>query len=354
MIIAYTRSSNIYDDSRATKEILAFIEAGYKVIVYGWNRDGRALYECEKLFESYKDRLLLHFFEGNQGSGVFGKIFARYQWNKWLKKKLLLNPEIAVIHSCDYDTGSAVKTVSKKRNIEYIYDIFDYYVDAHPVPRILQHFVEKKEVQVINSACATIICTEERREQIKNARPKKLAIIHNSPDVAKIEEVPVKYDYAYCGSLYGYRLIEEILNKYQDHKQLKFVFAGTGPLEEELNSIPNIENVGFKSGEELEKLIREARFSIYPSEWYENCPFSVMESQMYGTPVLGARIGGIPELIKEGETGELFESGNAEELKEKISELYNDKAKTDRYSDNCKNVDFDTIEEYYQKILNYY
>ena len=135
---------------------------------------------------------------------------------------------------------------------------------------------------------------------------------------------------------------------------MKFIFAGTGPLEDELNNIPNIENVGFKSGEELEKLIREARFSIYPSEWYENCPFSVMESQMYGTPVLGARIGGIPELIKEGETGELFESGNAEELKEKISDLYNDKAKTDRYSESCKNVDFDTIEEYYQRIMNYY
>ena len=48
-------------------------------------------------------------------------------------------------------------------------------------------------------------------------------------------------------------------------------------------------------------------------EWYENCPFSVMESQMYGTPVLGADIGGIPELIQVGKTGELFESGNAED-----------------------------------------
>ena len=69
-------------------------------------------------------------------------------------------------------------------------------------------------------------------------------------------------------------------------------------------------NVGFQKGEALEKLIREARFSIYPSEWYENCPFSVMESQMYGTPVLGANIGGIPELIQVGKTGELFESSN--------------------------------------------
>ena len=67
---------------------------------------------------------------------------------------------------------------------------------------------------------------------------------------------------------------------------VQFIFAGTGPLEETVNGIKNIKNVGFQKGEALEKLIREARFSIYPSEWYENCPFSVMESQMYGTPVL--------------------------------------------------------------------
>lgn len=85
--------------------------------------------------------------------------------------------------------------------------------------------------------------------------------------------------------------------------------------------IKNIKNVGFQKGEALEKLIREARFSIYPSEWYENCPFSVMESQMYGTPVLGADIGGIPELIQAGKTGELFESGNGKDLKRKIEKL---------------------------------
>ena len=69
------------------------------------------------------------------------------------------------------------------------------------------------------------------------------------------------------------------------------IFAGTGPLEESIKGVSNIQNVGFQKGGALEKLIREARLSIYPSEWYENCPFSVMESQMYGTPVLGANIG---------------------------------------------------------------
>ena len=101
-------------------------------------------------------------------------------------------------------------------------------------------------------------------------------------------------------------------------------------------------------------MIREARFSIYPSEWYENCPFSVMESQMYSTPVLGADIGGIPELIQVGKTGELFKSGNGDELKSKIQKLWGDKELCDEYSKNCKGISFDTIDEYYEKIMRVY
>lgn len=135
---------------------------------------------------------------------------------------------------------------------------------------------------------------------------------------------------------------------------VQFIFAGTGPLEDSIKGVNNIKNVGFQKGEALEKLIREARFSIYPSEWYENCPFSVMESQMYGTPVLGANIGGIPELIRVGKTGELFKSSNAEELKVKIRKLWTAKALCEKYSENCKEISFDTIDEYYNKVIKIY
>ena len=75
---------------------------------------------------------------------------------------------------------------------------------------------------------------------------------------------------------------------------------------------------------------------------------------MYGTPVLGADIGGIPELIQVGKTGDLFESGNAADLKAKISRLWNDKELCEIYSGNCKNISFDTIDEYYEKIMKVY
>ena len=75
---------------------------------------------------------------------------------------------------------------------------------------------------------------------------------------------------------------------------------------------------------------------------------------MYGTPVLGANIGGIPELIKDGETGELFTSGDKESLKEKICKLWNDKELTARYAGNCKNIGNDTLDEYYKRIMRIY
>lgn len=95
--------------------------------------------------------------------------------------------------------------------------------------------------------------------------------------------------------------------------------AGTGPAAEEFQQLAqdlraDTEFLGFQSGEDLHALIRGARAVALPSEWYENAPISVLEAYALGTPVIGADIGGIPEMIDAGSTGWLFASGNAEEL----------------------------------------
>ena len=101
--------------------------------------------------------------------------------------------------------------------------------------------------------------------------------------------------------------------------KVKLRIAGTGPEGDALKALAakvggDIEFLGFVSGEPLWKWVREARAIVLPSEWYENAPMSVLEAYASGTPVIGARIGGIPEMVREGETGALFESGNVEEL----------------------------------------
>lgn len=135
---------------------------------------------------------------------------------------------------------------------------------------------------------------------------------------------------------------------------IHFVFAGYGKAEKDIEAVPNAEYVGFKTGDELKTLISRAVCSVYPSEWYENCPFSVIESQMYGTPVIGSRMGGIPELIREGETGLLFNAGSADELEEKLRYLLKTPDVLSRFTENCKHAVFETPETYYTKLMQIY
>jgi glycosyltransferase involved in cell wall biosynthesis len=95
--------------------------------------------------------------------------------------------------------------------------------------------------------------------------------------------------------------------------------AGTGPQELELRELAvelkaDVTFLGFLSGDLLHDAVREARAVVLPSEWYENAPMSVLEAYALGKPVIGARIGGIPELIHEEETGLGFVSGDVESL----------------------------------------
>ena len=203
----------------------------------------------------------------------------------------------------------------------------------------------------------SIICCSEFLKSKMDSNPifrEKTIALHNFIENIEWKDVEKKDYILYFGRFSQEKGIKTLIDVCKLLPNIQFVFAGTGPLEDEVNSIPNIKNLGFQTGEALENLIREARFSIYPSEWYENCPFSVMESQMYGTPVLGANIGGIPELIEKGKTGELFEHGNSIQLKQIIEKLWNNKQLTQKYSENCKHIKFDTLKQYYEKIIKIY
>ncbi|MGO4620490.1 glycosyltransferase family 4 protein [Ensifer sp. 2YAB10] len=99
----------------------------------------------------------------------------------------------------------------------------------------------------------------------------------------------------------------------------RLVIAGTGPEEAMLRQLAeqtgaDVTFAGYLSGQALHRMIGEARALVLPSEWYENAPISVLESYALGRPVIGASIGGIPEMIREGETGMTARSGDADDL----------------------------------------
>lgn len=203
----------------------------------------------------------------------------------------------------------------------------------------------------------TVICpTHFMKEKLNSASVfrGKLVVMHNFIDPPFISKETKKDYVLYFGRFTEEKGVGTLIKVCRELAHIPFVFAGNGPLEEEAKAVDNIQCIGFLQGGELEKWIRGARFSICPSELFENCPFSVMESITYGTPVLGARIGGIPELVKDGKNGELFESGNAKDLRDKISSMWLEKEKMERYTAYCGEKQFDTASEYCDKLLELY
>jgi glycosyltransferase involved in cell wall biosynthesis len=100
---------------------------------------------------------------------------------------------------------------------------------------------------------------------------------------------------------------------------IRLRIAGTGPDADWLQALAGsigatVEFLGYRTGSDLHDLVRASRAVVLPSEWYENAPLSVLESFAMGKPVIGARIGGIPEMVEEDVSGWLFKSGDVDEL----------------------------------------
>lgn len=129
--------------------------------------------------------------------------------------------------------------------------------------------------------------------------------------------------FLYYGRLSHEKGIKTLIEACKEDLKVPLKIVGTGPLDEELREEngdkKNIEFLGYHSGDSLKNLVRNALFVVVPSEWYENNPMTIVEAYSMGTPVIGAEIGGIPEIVVEGETGFRFESGNVKDLKKTIS-----------------------------------
>ena len=101
--------------------------------------------------------------------------------------------------------------------------------------------------------------------------------------------------------------------------------AGTGPEREALERLAaelgsDVRFLGFLTGEPLHSAVRYARAVVIPSEWYENAPLSVLEAAAMGKPVIAADIGGLPEMVLDGETGWVFTSGSVPDLARVLSD----------------------------------
>lgn len=181
-----------------------------------------------------------------------------------------------------------------------------------------------------------------------------------------LEPIKEKKNYIlYYGRLSYEKGIPTLIEAVAKYPELNLKVIGTGPIEADLNNrftSPNIKFLGYLSGRELFELVRDAKFVCVPSEWYENNPMTIVEAYSLGTPVIGANIGGIPEIIVERKTGYLFESGNVSDLERAISlsitltgEQYEAMAKAayEFYKQNfSEEHHYEELIKFYQSVIN--
>lgn len=93
---------------------------------------------------------------------------------------------------------------------------------------------------------------------------------------------------------------------------------GTGPEQSYLEHAPGITLLGLQAQEAVYARMRQAAYLLMPSIWYENLPRTLIEAFACGLPVIASRLGAMEQLVRDGETGLLFEPGDPEALAKKM------------------------------------
>src|SRR5262249_40225737 len=121
----------------------------------------------------------------------------------------------------------------------------------------------------------------------------------------------------------GLRVLLKAWEKLDLSLPLKIV--GTGPDEEclrrEFGHLPNVEWLGQRSTAEALALLGDAKCLIIPSEWFETFGRTIAEAFSRATPVIASRLGAMAELVSDGDSGFLFESGNPDSLVAAVQKL---------------------------------
>lgn len=205
--------------------------------------------------------------------------------------------------------GSLVNTVEM-----YLHDLLGFYRQVD-VFIAVSHFYRDKLIEF-------------------GVEPDKIVVLPSFVDTRQYEVAESVGDYAlYFGRLSEEKGVDTFIDAAQHNPHIPHWIVGTGPEEELLKArmsslgLANVTFLGFQTGAALKKLVREALTIVVPSRWYENSPLTVLEAYASGRPVVGADIGGIPELVGDDESGLLFRSGNAQDLADQIAFLAADPAR---------------------------
>lgn len=168
-----------------------------------------------------------------------------------------------------------------------------------------------------------------KKKMIQYGLPGK-RILH-IPNFVKASDYNPKYSggehFLYIGRLSREKGLKTLLKAMRRLREGRLLIVGEGPQRNELedyvrdNNLDNVKFLGHLSGDKLKRVVDGAVAVVVPSEWYEVFGLVIVEAYAAGKPVVASRIGGIPELVRDGVTGLLFEPANADELAEGMNRL---------------------------------
>lgn len=204
-----------------------------------------------------------------------------------------------------------------------------------------------------------------REKMIEDGIPEnKIKALHNFVELKDYDLETSDEGYAlYFGRLSKEKGILNLINAFKNIKSGKLYIAGEGPEKETIESIlkeNNLEDrvklLGFLNSDQMKDTIRKCKFVVVPSIWYENCPYSVMETLAIGKPVIGANIGGIPELVKNEQSGLTYKYDDIDDLANKMETLFNNEDLVSKYGANAKKQANELYGKdiYYKNIMSIY
>lgn len=194
----------------------------------------------------------------------------------------------------------------------------------YSLPVAFTEMVHRRRGTWVNAVDAYIALTEfGKKKFIECGLPEgKINLKPNFASDVPSQVWPVKNYAGFVGRISHEKGVETLVNavRHLGAIDFKFKIVGDGPLRNEINGISadRLEIMGKKDHDECMKILSGAAFAIMPAICYENFPLSIVEAFAYGKPVIASNLGAMASIIKDRETGLLFQPGNAEELASKM------------------------------------
>ena len=326
-------------------------------------------------------------------------IYSKENYKKMQEAIDDFKPDIVHLNNFQRQLSASIVDCCKKNNIPMVLTAHDMQAICPASAmlykgKICEDCIEKGYSSCIKKSCIkdsklkSILGVLEAKYYRKNSIYSKIDFIITPSEFLKKQLIKGKIKYKRIETIYNFvidsnkekntkdegyafyfgRLSVEkgILNVLKAIKQLdngKLIIAGDGPEKEKIekfitenNLEDRVEMVGYLKQEQVKEYIKKSRFVVVPSIWYENCPYSILETMEIGKPIIGSKIGGIPELIEDRENGFVYEYNNTDELAEKMKILFDDSEKANQQGKMTRKLYKEKYSEniYYNKILKIY